>query len=867
MLFLGIDLGTTNCSLAYSRGELVEDFAILQAVGEDLFEKRYQLPSYAFLTTPEEAPSFASYPYFKELGSVCGHYARSLCERRSGRVVQSAKSWISLSNTNSCNRILPFSLQQSGIARISPAEASALYLKHIRLAFPGGFPADAAVVVTVPASFDELARRLTIEAAELAGFPEVVLLEEPQAAFYNWLYYEKEREKHLKTVLVVDIGGGTTDFSLLRTDGAQWKREAVGNHILLGGDNIDLALALKKEQELGRRFTTDELEQTVAIARDVKERFLDGQAELHECHLKGSGSKLFSSGVKLKFTRAEVEKFILDGFFPLLDDFSATNSDVGETESGLREFGLPYEKNPAFSYHMREFLKRNCPSGPDAVLFHGGCLQSDLMCSRLRQNLEQWFKRQIRVLKNPSPLLGVSHGACIYALARSGQHELIRSGLPHNYYLKAELGKGKESCFCIAASGQQEGDKFCCPQVFQLKGNRQVAFPFYRDSSIEPESAGAEKPLSDLQEMPLLVAKLPADEDFFPVRLSSELMPTGELKIYLDNTRKTENFVLNFEIRSPEKKQHRILKVPKAAEELIQNSFGRGMLETDGGRKKHLQGLLGKLEKTVQQERGEWGIDFCRHLGRLLVEKQRARRKSPEHERAWFNLAGFLLRPGFGHPLDADLFAGIDVANYTVYPNFIQNRVEYWIFLRRIAGGLNEEFQRAWFQAYSPYVFGRNLRSKLPGAVPGTQELGEMLRAFVAFEYLSTEQRAELFQELFKRLRSGKLPKSEWWLFGRILSRKPTYAGFAAALDPELANPFFAYIKGREELQLIEMRNVLSLLFSQAQEADRRLQFAESQIRDLSLLFALDDKTPLSAEDQQKFAFGETLPLGLKLYS
>ncbi|MEE2923203.1 MAG: Hsp70 family protein, partial [bacterium] len=281
--YIGIDLGTTNCSVAISRGELVEDKGVLQAVGEDLFESRNQLPSYLYLIGESEQSNFQNYPFINDLPGVCGLFAKQCSETQPARVVRSAKSWISLANHNSTNRILPFTSDKESNQCLSAVEVQSAYLRQIRLSLNTVFENNEQVVITVPASFSEFSRRLTLQSAEQAGIKNALLLEEPLAAFYNWLFYREHKTTNFSTVLVIDVGGGTTDFSLLRHEKGNWNRSAVGRHLLLGGDNLDLALAVQKEKQLNRKLHPDEFNQLISHCRSVKEDFLASDEEFREC--------------------------------------------------------------------------------------------------------------------------------------------------------------------------------------------------------------------------------------------------------------------------------------------------------------------------------------------------------------------------------------------------------------------------------------------------------------------------------------------------------------------------------------------------------------------------------------------------------
>lgn len=862
---LGIDLGTTNCSLAISRGEMIEDYPILQAVGESLFEERLHLPSFLLTFPNSEVARYENYPYLKETIAVAGEYARDVSRKASTRVIQSAKSWISLGSSRSSMALLPLDPERgedSGLRGWTPVEAQAAYLKHLLASLPEWFDKSSAqAVVTIPASFSEYSRHLTLEAAKTAGIDKLFLLEEPQAAFYNWLYYQDKKDLDVSSVLVIDIGGGTTDFSLLTQKEGQWTRKAVGNHLLLGGDNIDLAMALSKEKELGRKFSSDELAQALSVCRDAKEKFLGGEEGRLEAQILASGSSLFAQEIQVAWDSAELRKFVLEGFFPACDFKKLEN--FQSLESGLREFGLPYEKNPRMTEHLADFLYRFCPDGPQAVLFHGGTLLSPLLKERYMQCFEDWFGAKPRVLNNPDPRLGVSHGACIYGLYRQGHRNLIQSGLAHNLFLKMEGSDKKEIFYCVGKVSQKEGEELDCLDEFQLKGNRQVSFPLYQDNGEHSHELGetlSQDAQESLIELPALLTTIDSSENFVPVSLCSELQSTGEILLSLNNHRENEHYQLRFAL-SGQGAQSQERDVVKAPVELAQQ-FEEYYSRSSNLDKKKVRGLVKQAEKFSSQKRSEFGADFCRFLAKSLIEKQSARRKSEVHEASWFNATGFFLRPGYGHPLDESLIDNLDYANFTQFPKSAQNRIEYWVFLRRIAGGLSESFQTTLYDSYGNYVFRRKPRVKLPGGAPSEKERLEMLQCFSCFEFLSSSQKTELSSFVLDQFYRRKLDKSQYWIISRLLDRKLFYADITKALPAQIVNDFLRKLASQSVLEK-ELENVVYSLISRNQ--NRYESVDQGLVEEMSS--RLNTKEQKTEQEEEKIHFGEVLPLGLKLVS
>ena len=855
--YIGIDLGTTNCSVAISRGELVEDKGIFQAVGEDLFESRDQLPSYLYLVGESERSNFQNYPFINDLPGVCGLFAKQCSETQAPRVVRSAKSWISLANHNSTNKILPFTTQKESNQCLSAVEVQSAYLRQIRLSLNTVFESSEQVVITVPASFSEFSRRLTLQSAEQAGIKDALLLEEPLAAFYNWLFYREHKTTDFSTVLVIDVGGGTTDFSLLRHEKGNWNRSAVGRHLLLGGDNLDLALAVQKEKQLNRKLHPDEFNQLISHCRSVKEDFLASDEEFRECTILSAGSSLFASAFQVQFNRSELESFLLDGFFPILKkDF---NLEQKPKDMGLREFGLPYEKNPSITEHLIEFLGQNQISNEiDAVLFHGGTLMSDVIKDRLQVSLENFLGHEIVRLNNPEPSLGVSHGACVYALARRGYGQLIQAGLSHDLYLKVEEAQSTRF-YCIATRGQSEDQIHQAQRTFQLKGHQRVSFPLIQANPSHQGVLGEIlEELPESQSLPALETKIESEDPYIPVRLSSQLQNNGSIELKLNSLRGSESFSLNFDTSDKPIKQ--IRKAPFEAERYLREIFGKN----SGKDKKQMRGVLKQLEEKVGEPRKKWGLDTCRFLARALVDRNRSRRRSEEAEAAFYNTAGFLLRPGFGHEEDQKLIEELDYTEFCHFPRKVQNRVEYWIYLRRLAGGISDSFQNTLMRSYGNYLFNKSSVLKLPGGAPQIQEIKEMWRTFCNFEWLEIDLKLQLFDKLLQDFQRKRLKPSEWWLLGRVASRQMQYAHFDRCLPASRVEPLLQICLSNSSKKTPELIHLVRLLA--LEPAHRDLDYGTATREELLDAFP-EVNTQLDLGEEQKVVFGESVPLGLKLMS
>ncbi len=451
---IGIDLGTTNSAMAWINPADAEDtsfppiniFEIPQLVAAGRVESRRTLPSFLFL----------------EDGQPVGTYAREQGALVPTKLVHSAKSWLSNADVDRTAKILPWDSQETGSV-LSPVEVSARFLAKMREAWDAGKHGPIGehhVVLTVPASFDEEARELTVMAAEQAGLPRLTLLEEPAAAFYSWIAHNlAQSRKRLfdgQVVLICDVGGGTSDFSLIRVsregDKIDFTRTAVGKHLLLGGDNLDLTLAWLAETKIAKPLS---IRQRSALRRQcsaAKERLLcDPNLQEVEITIQGSGTSLIGGLIKTSITRAEALELTLEGFLPLSPRGEAPKE---EKKSLFRELGLPYVTDPAVSRHLNVFLE-SAGEVPDAILFNGGFFIPEICRQRVADVLENWFGRRPEIFENRDLDLAVARGAAYYSYVRStGAGVLVRGGLPRTYYISA----GDKAAICLVPRGAEEGN-------------------------------------------------------------------------------------------------------------------------------------------------------------------------------------------------------------------------------------------------------------------------------------------------------------------------------------------------------------------------------------------------------------------------
>ncbi len=560
---IGIDLGTTNCALAWteiSGDGTVHLAAIPQLVNANEVAAEPLLPSFLYIPGERDfPPGSIALPWNAEPRFVTGKLAQRRGAEVSSRLVSSAKSWLSYSSVDRTAAMLPWKAAE-GVTHISPVDASAEYLKHLRSAWDEEHPDDPfdrqEVLVTVPASFDAVARDLTGKAAEAAGYRNLVMLEEPQAAFYAWIdRHPRWRQTVNKgdLVLVVDIGGGTTDFTLIavteKAGELQLERVAVGEHILLGGDNIDLALAHTVAADLaakGRKIDAFQLQALWSNCRLAKEKLLDPESKADEVPVTilGKGSSLIGGAIKAKLHREQVEQ-ILDGFLPV-----TSSSDMPQTRrAGLQEMGLPYAADPAITKHLAKFLRQNGGAQPTHVLFNGGVLNATFVRERLLEALNGWLAelgaQPVKQLPGEDLMHAVARGAAYYGAARQGKGVRIRGGIARSYYVGIESAMPAVpgmptpvKALAVAQFGMEEGTEVRIPdREFGLIVDEPAEFRFFCSATRKSDAPGVliEDFGDDLEELSPVEVKLTSDRpgaEVVPVSFETVITETGTLQLW-----------------------------------------------------------------------------------------------------------------------------------------------------------------------------------------------------------------------------------------------------------------------------------------------------------------------------------------------
>ena len=820
---VGIDLGTTNTTVAWGDvdGGDIHSFAIPQLVSEGEVAPREVLPSALYLAGEHDVRGGAlALPWAVDDRRAVGLLARTLGARVAGRLVTSAKSWLCHGGVDRNASILPWGAPDD-VPKVSPLVASTAVLAHVRAAWnqehPDAVLEEQDVVLTVPASFDEVARELTVRAALEAGLPKLRLLEEPQAAIYAWIAAHDGWQEALgehRTILVLDVGGGTTDFSTISVrptdEGVGLERVAVGDHILLGGDNMDLALATRVLAR-AKSATLDAArwQQLSALCRDAKERLLGAEAPGKvPISVAGRGRGVVAGAVRADLEEEDVLREVLEGFFPPADEDASPQ--LG-SRAGLVEFGLPYAADPAITRHLAAFLRGAASEGrvamPDAVLFNGGAVTPDAVRARVLDVLASWCGARPLELAGADLDLAVSRGAVAYGHARRGIGMRIAGGAPRSYYLSLDDDSDADTheVLCIAARGMEEGAEVEIREHdFVVTANEPVRFGIYASTTRTGDRAGArvDVPADSVLELPQMTTVLRFGRSLqsrdVPVNLRVHVTETGTLEVWCQSTTTDHRWRLSFDLRArsgvegatgpsredgaaPEDTQELVLSEDEqaAALSLLEECFV-------GDRVKPIE-IGRRLEQTLGAGKDAWPLPVIRRLLDRLLELEKGRHRTPEHEARWLNLAGFFLRPGWGEERDAwraeqlwRLFnPGLAFANAT------QGRAEWWTMWKRAAGGLGRSQQQILHQEIRPVLLpGVRKKGKALRWKAGKQELREMWQVVGSLERIDAGAKRELAAALAPRVLKGKASEAEIWALGRLAARAPVYGPANVVIPP-----------------------------------------------------------------------------------
>ncbi len=901
---IGIDLGTTHTVLAYAnikeKKANIQIFAIEQLIAPGEVAARPLLPSVRY--HPAVGELSAADMTFSPTGehAVIGTAARVLSAKTQGRFVSSAKSWLSHPSIDHTAAILPWGSADE-VDKISPLDASASYLKHIRQVWnhkhPQALLENQQVVITVPASFDEGARSLTLEAAKIAGLQAVHLLEEPQAVCYDWLsrYQEqlKATLKDIKLLLVCDVGGGTTDLTLIKveqngSDTPKLSRIGVGDHLMLGGDNIDLALAHLVESRLNtnnKKLSAADLSYLLEQCRIAKERLLAEDApEQLNVTLLGGGSKLIGGTRSVTLTREEVNHIALDGFFPL----SQLNEFPDKKRSGVVEFGLPYAAEPAISKHIAAFLNNHRHVAqealgtdsivPDALLLNGGVFRSEPIRQRAQGLINSWSHKTPILLANAHPELSVAYGAVSYGIARRQKKLKIGGGAARSYFLL--IGEEQKQGVCILPRGSEENNEIILKdRQFSLRLGQPVSFYLASLTGGEDYKAGELVSINEhFHSLPPLAVALGQDsyqqQTEITVQLSVTLSEVGTLHIQcIAIADPLQRWDVQFQIR----KKNTLINTQELpanfaqAVAQIEAIFGSKSKDINP---KAVKSLRADLEKLLGL-RSEWSSHLLRELFTILLEVRKNHRRSANHERIWLSLIGFCLRPGFGYQLDnwrvEQLWKAYD--NKIQFVNETQNWSEWWTLWRRIAGGLDTEAQERIFHDLEKYINPASARQGNIAKQGKQRGYEDMVRLAAVLERLPIEKKTQLGDWLLQRLQKASEPKLSWWAVGRLGSRVPFHASVHFVVSPETANHWLQQIIKVDWKKIPQAGFAATLI---ARMSGDRARDIDENLRQQVLAKLNSSKAPCSWVDmvasvkqldaaEEKQVFGEALPPGLTL--
>ena len=921
---VGIDLGTTNSAVAFvdteARPWRLETFLVHQLTAPSTVERLETLPSFHYQPAAADAEGRAlRLPW--QTGDGPGYSVGALARDRGaevpGRLVASAKSWLSHSGVDRTAALLPWH-GVDDVSKVSPMEVSARYLAHVREAWGFTHPqhplAEQDVVLTVPASFDEIARELTVAAARKAGLPRVVLIEEPQAAFYAWIYRRVDSGEAAleagQNVLVLDVGGGTTDLTLIRVEGEtgdlSFRRVAVGDHLILGGDNLDLALARHLEPRLAAGGL-DRRQWSVLIhrSRQAKEALLGRDPpERVVVTVPGGGSKLLGGALTAELGRDEARELLVEGFLPKVP----LSERPEPRASGFRELGLPYAPDSGITRYLAKFLSSHAEAvgdavggavRPDVVLFNGGFFAGKALRDRVLDVLGSWFgdrggpeadRWAPRILRSERLDLAVAYGAAYFGMVRRGEGERIRGGLAHAYYIGAEQhgadhGSGAAaSALCLVPAGLEEGrDVTVEDRDFELLIRQPVEFPIYTSSTRSGDRPGelVEVDPEQLKALPPIRTVLRSGKkkgaEKVKVRLHARLTEIGTLAVWCSEAVGNRSWRLEFDVRSAVRTDVETHEGAGEAAGIVQEEVvsecERLIAEVFGprGKNAHPERLVKRLEEATEQGRWDWPPSLLRDLWQALVKHQNGRRLSIAHEARWLGLVGFSLRPGFGVAVDDWRLARTWQLFHRklAHPRNEMCRGEWWVLWRRISGGLTAGQQRALAQGALKEIKG-TAGVKLERR---PHEAAEIRRLLASLEWLEPRLKQRLGEQAITGLvQRGvqHLSGAQHWALARLGARVPAYGPPNAVVDVEVVETWLeramAVREGRKAL-------VFAVMQMARRTGDRfRDVSAATRARALEWLEAVgapDHYLELVRSGgeletgEERLVFGDSLPRGL----
>ncbi|MCP4177927.1 MAG: Hsp70 family protein [bacterium] len=905
---IGIDLGTTNIAVTYidieDNNRVIQQFDITQFNAPGEVAKSKLLPSFCFFPdskmTSKEAMDL---PWKKKLEYAVGIYAREFGAAIPNRFISSAKSWLCHIGVDRRSRILPWGGDIEEVKR-SPLDITSYYLKHIKSAWNHEFGKvkdssgsncvieDQQVVITVPASFDETARELTLESAKLAGYKNINLLEEPLAAFYSWLDSNDKNWKDYiapgERALVIDVGGGTCDLSVIEmTESGSLVRSVAGNHLLLGGDNIDIAIARKIELFWKTKLTPGEWLTLCQKTRQSKEILLSSDKEETDIVLFAQGSSIIANMRKYSLKKNELEEMLLDGFFPVID----IDSKGPAKKTAIQQMGLPYENDPALTRHILQFLKYahkvsdtsisdNNILYPNKILFNGGTMIPEILRDRVVKIIKGWFPADdIEELDSIDLSLAVAYGAAYYGRTRRGEGVKVKSGTSRSYYLQVanDTAADEGRLVCIMPRGIDENIKIVTPNKFNVEANQTVKFPLYNSSTRLGDKEGVvlnnEEEVSFVSSLTSVLRYGKLDKKKLKAELVSELTETGVLKIHINSIDTIHRWPLNFDVRLLTSDDNE--NAPTKAVVLDENITKKAesyILEAFNSNKNNMPSIIKELEKIIGLSKDKWPLQALRSFADILLNIKYKSLLLPQKEARWLNLCGYCLRPGFGDPEDELRLRKV----WTLWFSGMNNKnnpqivAEWWVFWRRIISGLKSGHQRTVYQDLHTNLYPKG--KYLNNIKAGQQAKAEMWRCIGSLELLQTKIKLEIGNILTSRIKN--LQGYEFWVLARLGARHLFHGQTNHVIPPKLISGWIAKLISNSKTS-VSLDRLFAVSRIAAMTGDRMIDI-DSELQKASIEYLEKEKSPEnwishlegvkkdSIQEQAKM-LGDSIPLGISI--
>ena len=915
---VGIDLGTTNIAVTYVDMEdekrETKVFKISQLCAPGEVDAKELLPSFCFFPdfklVPEKSTNL---PWANNEKHAVGIYARDFGSAMPNRFISSVKSWLCHVGVDRRKEILPWGSKIKDVQK-SPLEITSYYLEHIKNAWDYKFSktkdvygnkcflVDQQIIITVPASFDETARELTIEAAEKAGYKNIKLLEEPLAAFYSWLDNNQDTwKKELlpgNRTLVMDVGGGTCDFSIIEmnNDGVL-SRTAAGNHLLLGGDNIDISIAHKIEKEWGKQLSHGEWLTLCQKAREAKEKLLGAELESTEVVLLSQGSSVIGNSRKYTVEKKDLIELLNNGFIPEI----TVNAPSPTLKTGLQTMGLPYVPEPALTKHLLQFLRYSYKVTqkinsdlakqtsevlcPDKILFNGGTMIPGVVRNQILDNLNSWFKdKKVTELQSKDLSLAVSYGASYFGRTKRGEGVRVKSGTALSYYLnvsdKKETNPQAGKFVCVMPRGIDENIEQITDKIFLLSANKKVQFPLYSSATRLGDKSGDilvddsnELTFVSTMETALKFGKI--SEKKIKAEIQSLLTETGVLKIYLKSLESTHKWPLNFDTRLlTESLDESAAKVSNAVVVDQKHIDEACIAIADYFKSKNNNGNLVKtIENTLDLKKKMWPLQCLRKMADTLLNIPYDLQKTPNKEARWLNLCGYCMRPGFGDTEDGIRLKSIWNLWYKKMHSKNNPVVisEWWIFWRRIASGLKNGHQRMIYQELNKELYPKG--KYLKHIKTGVQVKTEMWRCLGALELVPVQQKQEIARILLGQI--SKLEAYEYWTLARLGNRHLFHAQINYIVSADIVEKWLdKIIPAKTEKNA--MKDKLFAISCLARKTDNRALNIDDEHLNNAFKYLKENNASLNSIEhlttfkqdtvaEQGEIAGDSIPLGLTL--